>query len=377
MAGIYIHIPFCSQACHYCDFHFSTNLKPKSEMVEAICAEIRLRNEYVSNESVASIYFGGGTPSLLDKTELHQILSSVHENFDVTPNAEITLEANPEDLSTKKLDELINNGINRLSIGIQSFDENTLRFMNRAHSSTQANECLLNARKVGFNSISADLIFAVPPAETSIQRFEKDLRQLIDLSPEHISLYGLTIESKTVFGHRYAKRELKPVEEELNAIQYEMAIDFLKSAGYEHYEVSNFGKPHFHSKHNSSYWLSQKYLGVGPGAHSFNGLSRAYNVSNNSKYLKLLKQNQSAYDEDVLSNTDQINEYVLTRIRTKWGISLQELKQKWNADFGMHQSYIDQLVETKRATFDGDLLCLTSKGFCVADEVALQLFSVE
>jgi oxygen-independent coproporphyrinogen-3 oxidase len=377
MAGIYIHIPFCSQACHYCDFHFSTNLKPKTEMLGAIIKELGLRKDYLKNENIESIYFGGGTPSILNKIELKTILSSILDNFAVSNQAEITLEANPEDLSLKKLDELRSCGINRLSIGVQTFHEDTLKFMNRAHNANESELCLSNARRAGFDNISTDLIFAVPPAETTVQRFEKDLKRLIEFSPEHISLYGLTIEPKTIFGHRYAKKEFKPVEEELNAIQYEMAIDQLKAAGYDHYEVSNFGKPNYVSRHNSSYWLSQNYLGIGPGAHSFNGTSRAYNVSNNAQYLKCLKENQLAIEEENLSRLDQINEYVLTRIRTKWGISLNELSRKWGADFAIHQSFFDKLVDENRAVLKDDVLCLTSRGFCLADEIALQLFSTE
>jgi oxygen-independent coproporphyrinogen-3 oxidase len=377
MAGIYIHIPFCSQACHYCDFHFSTNLKPKTEMLGAIIKELGLRKDYLKNENIESIYFGGGTPSILNKIELKTILSSILDNFAVSNQAEITLEANPEDLSLKKLDELRSCGINRLSIGVQTFHEDTLKFMNRAHNANESELCLSNARSAGFDNISTDLIFAVPPAETTVQRFEKDLKRLIEFSPEHISLYGLTIEPKTIFGHRYAKKEFKPVEEELNAIQYEMAIDQLKAAGYDHYEVSNFGKPNYVSRHNSSYWLSQNYLGIGPGAHSFNGTSRAYNVSNNAQYLKCLKENQLAIEEENLSRLDQINEYVLTRIRTKWGISLNELSRKWGADFGTHQSFFDKLVDENRAVLKDDVLCLTSRGFCLADEISLQLFSTE
>lgn len=377
MAGIYIHIPFCSQACHYCDFHFSTNLKPKTEMVQAILHELFLRKEYLNDEKVESVYFGGGTPSLLTKAELKSILDQISNQFDLSPTSEITLEANPEDLSLSKLEELRSLGVNRLSIGIQTFHEETLQFMNRAHNSKEAEDCLNNARKAGFDNISTDLIFAVPPAETSIQRFSQDIDRLLSHDPEHISLYSLTIEPKTVFGNRYAKKELKIVADEINAIQYEMAIDQLTAKGYEHYEVSNFGKSNFHSRHNSSYWLSQNYLGVGPGAHSFNGNSRAYNLSNNAGYLKKLKEGQLAITVEQLSRLDQANEYILTRIRTKWGISLHELNETFDVDFSIHYSFINKLVEDRKATLENGVLRLTSRGLCLADEIALHFFSTE
>ena len=377
MAGIYVHIPFCSQACHYCDFHFSTNLKPKSEMVQSIIRELDLRKDYLKNEKVESVYFGGGTPSLLDKDELQSIMDQIRKLYDLSPVSEITLEANPEDLSLPKLEELRSLGVNRLSIGIQTFHEETLQFMNRAHNSSEAENCLIDARKVGFDNVSTDLIFAVPPTETSIQRFSQDIDRLLSHGPEHISLYSLTIEPKTVFGNRYAKNELKSVADEINAIQYEMAIDRLTTSGYEHYEVSNFGKPDFYSRHNSSYWLSQIYLGVGPGAHSFNGTSRAYNVSNNAIYIKSLTNDKLALTEELLTKQDQLNEYVLTRIRTKWGISFTDLNEIYGADFRMHRTYIENLISARRATLQDDILRLTSRGLCIADEIALHFFSTE
>ena len=346
-------------------------------MVEAIIKELHMRQDYNKGEKVESIYFGGGTPSILSELEIIDILNAIKHLFDIEIGPEITLEANPEDLTLDKLKQLRSIGINRLSIGIQTFDEGTLQFMNRAHNAYEAELSLKNARMVGFDNISTDLIFAVPPVETTVDRFSSDLQRLIAFDPEHISLYSLTIEPKTVFGKRFDRSELAPVDDEINAIQYEMAIDQLTGAGYEHYEVSNFGKPNLHSRHNSSYWLSQNYLGVGPGAHSFNGLSRGYNISNNAAYLNNLRADKLAITEEKLSRLDQVNEYILTRIRTKWGISFDEIQQKWDIDLYGHQPFIDELIDRKQAVLKEGTLQLTSRGLCLADEIALQFFSTE
>ncbi|MCP4456957.1 MAG: radical SAM family heme chaperone HemW, partial [Cytophagales bacterium] len=267
MAGIYIHIPYCKKACHYCDFHFSTNLKNREEMVGTIVREINLRQDYLADKPIESIYFGGGTPSILRQNEIKKILDTINETFDMK-NPEVTLESNPDDLSESVLNGFYEVGVNRLSIGIQTFENDRLDFLNRSHNSEQAGQSFNWARMAGFNNISADLIFAIPSESKSFSRFESDLYKLIEYDPEHISLYNLTIESKTVFGNWLTKNKLTPVSEESCARQFELAIELLATAGYEHYEVSNFAKPERYSRHNSSYWKSSLYLGVGPGAHS-------------------------------------------------------------------------------------------------------------
>ncbi len=372
MAGIYIHIPFCKQACHYCDFHFSTNLTRRSEMTQAICHELRKRSDYL-DERIDSIYFGGGTPSLLNPEELKAFMSTLSGSFEINPSAEITLEANPEDLNVIKLESLQKIGVNRLSIGIQTFKDSKLKWMNRIHSSEQAKLAFKNARTVEFENISVDLIYALPGNE--IGDWLEDLRKSADLGPEHISIYGLTIEDRTVFGHRKNKGELIEVVEEEAASQYLKTIESLKSFGYQQYEVSNFSKPGFESFHNSSYWAGKNYLGVGPGAHSYNGSTRQFNVRNNSLYLKAITNGSSYFETEKLSQTQLVNERILTNLRTIAGLDLTKLETDFGIDlFEEHQSPIELLQDQKLLEIEGEKLHLTSKGFLVADEIALKLF---
>ena len=377
MAGIYIHIPFCKQACHYCDFHFSTNLQHQGAMVDAIIKELQNRHDYVATQPIDSVYFGGGTPSIFKKNELERILESINKTFSLE-DPEITLEANPDDLDSSTLSNLHSLGINRLSIGIQTFDDKRLTFINRSHDSSQAVRSLEKAKNAGFKNISADLIFAIPPEKDSLSRFGNDLQQLIDFELQHVSLYNLTIEPKTVFGKWQSSNKFFGVGEESSASQYELATKLLSSSGYEHYEVSNFAQPGRYSRHNSSYWKSAFYLGVGPGAHSFNGKSRSINVSNNAKYIRSIQSNKSVIMVESLSEIQTLNEYVLTRTRTKWGLDLDHIELKWGMDFRKnHERLFADLVDENRGVFVGDNFRLTSKGFSIADEVALRLFSEE
>ncbi|MEQ9229119.1 MAG: radical SAM family heme chaperone HemW [Cyclobacteriaceae bacterium] len=378
MAGIYIHIPFCSQACHYCDFHFSTRLGNTDRMVDAIIKEAQLRADYLAGQAIETIYFGGGTPSIIPSSDLERILAEIFKNHSVSSEVEITLEGNPDDLSLSKLKELKDIGINRLSVGIQTFDEEALSFMNRSHSSTQARECLENIRKAEFANYTADLIFAVPPEKDSFHRFFNDLQELLTFRPPHVSLYGLTIEQKTVFGKWFDQEKILAVSEDENARQYELAIELLTDAGFDHYEVSNFGLPGKISRHNSSYWKGAWYLGLGPSAHSYNGLSRSINVPNNVKYLKAIEDSTPALETEILSDTQQLNEYILTGIRTKWGIDLGLIQKKWGLDFlSEHRSLIDALINDKKAMLTNDRFLLNSSGFSIADELALRFFSEE
>lgn len=377
MAGIYVHIPFCKQACHYCDFHFSTNLDNREAMIDAIIKELHERRNYVTSQPIESVYFGGGTPSILKTNELGRILETINKTFNLH-DPEITLEANPDDLDSSILMSFRTLGINRLSIGIQSFDDKRLTFINRSHDSRQAIRSLENAKTSGFENISADLIFAIPPEKDSLSCFENDLQQLIDFDLQHVSLYNLTIEPKTVFGKWQASNKLSPVRETSSANQYELASGLLSSSGYEHYEVSNFAQPERYSRHNSSYWKSAFYLGVGPGAHSFNGISRSINISNNAKYIRSMQNNQPASTSESLSETQMLNEYVLTRTRTKWGLDLDYIKRKWGLDFLKdHGRLLTELINENKGVLVDNRFRLTSKGFSVADEVALRLFSEE
>lgn len=347
-------------------------------MLEAIIKEIDLRADYLEGQTVETIYFGGGTPSLLDSNQLKDILLVINNTHTLNASPEITIEANPDDLSERKCEELMAIGINRLSIGIQSFDNAALKTMNRAHDSGQAATCLQTVKKVGFQNVSLDLIFATPPVEGSLERLQSDLNSVIAFSPEHVSVYGLTIEPQTAFGNWVEKGTLAVPDEDDAARQFDYLIETLKKNGYEQYEVSNFSKPGFYSKHNTSYWEGKNYLGIGPGAHSFNGQSRSFNVRNNAKYISQLGMNEIPKETEVLSETQKLNEYLLTRIRTKWGIDLNELKTQWQFDLMKdHEPYIRSLIADKRAVLNGENLYLTSWGFQIADEITLRLFSDE
>ncbi|MEM0938549.1 MAG: radical SAM family heme chaperone HemW [Bacteroidota bacterium] len=375
MAGIYIHIPFCRQACHYCDFHFSTNLKNQDLMINAICDELISRSGYL-NEDIATIYFGGGTPSLLNSDQTKKLLQTIEKNFSILPFSEITFEANPEDLTLNKLKVLKKLGINRLSIGIQTFRNEELNWMNRIHDSKQAERAFLNARNAGFKNISLDFIYALPNYSNSF--WELDLSKAVEMEPEHISLYGLTIEERTVFGKRRNKNKLKELPEEEAAEQYLHAISFLNLSGYNHYEVSNFAKPGFYSRHNLAYWSGQNYLGVGPGAHSFNGRTRQLNIRNNPKYLKAWIKKSTFFQIEELSEIQLLNETILTRLRRESGISFKEVNEKYNVDLKrIYHGILTKLHQQKLAIYSEDSLRLTSHGFLVADEIALQLFFQE
>jgi oxygen-independent coproporphyrinogen III oxidase len=375
MAGIYLHIPFCKQACYYCDFHFSTNTDLRAEITQAIATELSIQRSYLSEEIIDTIYFGGGTPSILSSKELLIILNSIHENFKVAPQAEITLEGNPDDLLYDKLAELKSLGINRLSIGIQSFEDTVLKFLNRAHSGKLAIASFENARAVGFENISIDLMYALPHQGPDM--WKRNIHQALQLNPEHISSYSLTIEAKTVFGKWAAEKKLKTPDTDCSAQELLSLIDELEFAGYEHYEVSNFSKPGFISKHNSSYWKGTKYLGVGPSAHSYNGSSRQFNVSSNHLYLKAINANQVPATIEILSPEDKINDFLLTSLRTSWGADLRSLDQEYGYDLlKIHGDYVQRLVIGEYALITNETLILTKKGRLLADKIASDLFTM-
>ncbi|WP_196885499.1 radical SAM family heme chaperone HemW [Aureivirga sp. CE67] len=375
MAGIYIHIPFCKQACYYCDFHFSTSLKYKERMVNAICAEIELRKETLEKETIETIYFGGGTPSLLSIAEIKQILNTIYTNFSVVENPEITLEANPDDLSTEKLMDLSKTPINRLSIGIQSFFEEDLQFMNRAHSAIEARKCIEEAQKVGFENITIDLIYGVPNMEEA--KWRKNLEIAFDLNIPHISSYALTVEEKTVLDSFIKKGRVKPLDENLAFKHFQILVKETKKNGFVHYEISNFGKPDFFSKHNTSYWQGKKYLGVGPSAHSFDGKNRAWNLANNMLYMKEIEEKKLPLEIEELSKIDCYNEYVMTGLRTIFGVSLEKIEN----DFGLEmRKFLEKEIKPflKQGTLElkDNFLFITEKGKFLADGIASDLFYV-
>ena len=369
---LYLHIPFCKQACHYCDFHFSTNLSQKSALVDALCAEISLQKNYLPGNTLETIYFGGGTPSLLTETELAQVFDTIHAQFTVSATAEITLEANPDDLQPDKL-RVLRGFVNRLSIGIQTFDEATLRWMNRAHTATEAQTCVRLAREAGFDNMSVDLIYGIPDRDKS--RWDADLQQLMALDVPHLSAYALTIEPDTAFGRWQQTGKLRPADENLAADQFQELTKTLTAAGYEHYEISNFARPGQYARHNTAYWQRRPYLGIGPSAHSYNGLSRQYNVANNARYVAAIVRGTLPATVEILTVADQVNEYLLTGLRTKWGCLLPELNALLGADFLDAQTHdLAAMYASGWLVRNGDRLLLTDAGKLFADRVAASLF---
>lgn len=341
-------------------------------MIEAIIRELEVRKHYLRNESIQSIYFGGGTPSLLNERELNNILGAIFQTYDVIPGAEITLEANPDDLSKATLDNLKKSGINRLSIGVQTFDDPRLKFINRAHTSEEAIKSLDLAQQAGFENVSADLIYAIPPDD--LEYWENDLSKMLSFGLPHLSIYGLTIEEKTAFGNWVRKGKLKEVPEDLAASQFRKAHQVLTAHGYEHYEVSNYAKEGKYSRHNSAYWDNQKYLGVGPGAHSYDGTHRGFNINNNAKYLSSMKLGAPPLTIEALSSADLANEFILTRLRTKWGIDAAEFKAIHHKDLlNDHEEIIMGLCSEGMMSVAGDRICLTLEGFMLADEITWRL----
>ncbi len=374
MSGIYIHIPFCKQACHYCDFHFSTSLKKKGVLVEALVTELELRKEE-NNGAVETIYFGGGTPSLLTAEEISIILNAVFENYPVGDHPEITLEANPDDLNAEVLQELANSNINRLSIGIQSFFEEDLQLMNRAHNATEALQSIQLAKQY-FDNISIDLIYGIPGM--SDERWQENLAQTLALEIPHISSYALTVEPKTALKKMIETGKVQPIDEERSKAHFEILLATLEEAGFVNYEFSNFGKPGYFSQNNTAYWLGKPYLGIGPSAHSFDGEHRSWNVNNNTKYIKSIQQQIVPAEVEELSVTDRYNEYVMTRLRTQFGVNLQEIKNLFGEKIALYfEKEARVFFEKELLKEEDDKILITKKGKFLSDGIAADLFYVE
>jgi oxygen-independent coproporphyrinogen-3 oxidase len=372
--GMYIHIPFCKQACHYCDFHFSTSLKKKDELVNALTKELELRKDEFKKTTVETIYFGGGTPSLLTNDELQFLIDSVYKNYKVSDNPEITLEANPDDLTAKRINDLTTTPINRLSIGIQSFFETDMKLMNRAHNVEEAKACLEEATK-NFDNISLDLIYGIPGA--SNEQWLKNIEIALSYNVPHISSYALTVEPKTALASFIKKGIIENVDDEQAHEQFHILKDKLEEQDFIHYELSNFGKEGFFSKNNSAYWQGKSYLGIGPSAHSFNGKQRGWNVRNNSKYIKSIQQDKLPIELETLTLTDRYNEYIMTGLRTIWGVSLNKVEN----DFGI--IFKDYLIEQSEVFINQHLLYIddehlrvTKKGQFLSDGIASELFKI-
>ena len=381
MSGIYIHIPFCKQACHYCDFHFSTSMKKKDEMVLALANEIRLRKSesaFLDTDRtdiiVETIYFGGGTPSVLTSDEINFLIATVYENYSVVENPEITLEANPDDLSCERILELSKSKINRLSIGIQSFFEDDLQMMNRAHNSAEAKKCLEQATQY-FDNISLDLIYGVPGM--SNEKWKQNIETALSFGIPHISSYALTVEPKTALKKLIQTGKVAEPNDDVAQEHFMILVETLESNDFIHYELSNFGKENYFSKNNSSYWLGKKYIGIGPSAHSYDGVSRSWNIANNALYLKSIQENQLPNEVEILTVADRYNEYVMTGLRTIWGVDLNRI----TSEFG--KTYLDYLMKQAQKFLIDDLVAIesnmlkpTKKGKFLTDGIASDLFYV-
>ena len=375
MSGIYIHIPFCKQACHYCDFHFSTSLKNKEALVTSILTELDLRNHYLKDKNIETIYFGGGTPSLLSEKETFQILEKIYKQYNVSKGVELTLECNPDDLSDEKLKELKRLEINRLSIGLQSFDEEELVWMNRAHNAKQSESSVKRAQDRGFENITIDLIYG--SKFSNLSNWKKTLNKAIDLQVPHISSYNLTIEEKTKLGHDFKVKKEVAIDDEKSSELFLEMIDRLEKNDFIHYEISNFAKEGFFSKHNSNYWKGEHYLGLGPSAHSFDGNSRQWNVANNNLYIKYIQEKSETYfEKEILTETERYNEYMLTSLRTIWGIDLNYLKANFNSEFVKDfNSKISDYIKQGTVVVKDTTYTLTEKGKLLADKIASELFA--
>jgi oxygen-independent coproporphyrinogen-3 oxidase len=373
MSGIYIHIPFCRRACNYCNFHFSTSLSLQKDFTTALLLEIDLQKNYLQ-EPVSTIYFGGGTPSLMPADDLAIVLKKLSSTFVIESKIELTLEANPDDITKEKLKEWKQLGINRLSIGIQSFFEDDLRWMNRVHNAQQALNCIHLAQDEGFNNLTIDLIYGTPTL--SDERWQQNVQQAIYLDIPHLSCYALTVEPKTALEKLIATKKLQEIDTDKQFSHFELLMKWMEEAGYEHYEISNFAKPGFESKHNSSYWQGKQYLGLGPSAHSFNGTSRQWNVANNAVYSNRLKAGEVPFEVEHLTQQQQLNEYLMTSLRTKTGISLVEVEKRFDLSAAQKLSasakkhFINETL-----TEENKYLRLTKKGKFLADGIAADLFA--
>ena len=373
MAGIYIHIPFCRQACHYCNFHFSTSLRRKGEMVRAILKEIELRKEYLGVQAIETIYLGGGTPSLLSMEELDKIFESIHRLFKIKSNPEITLEANPDDLTPDYLRELKKTPVNRLSVGIQSFAEDDLRFMNRAHNAIEAKTCIEYAHDAGFDNLSIDLIYGSP--STTDKQWKKNLKTAFAYDIPHISAYCLTVEPGTAL-HKFVERgTAQPVDEEHSARQFEILLQMMQKYGYQHYEISNFAHPGKHARHNTNYWNGVPYLGVGPSAHSFNGTARQWNIANNARYIQSLQEDKIPGTEELLTAEQRYNEYIMTSLRTIWGCDPKQIAKRHGKKMLTYfNEKVIPFINNETVGTDGKKYFLTDKGKLLADNIAVELF---
>jgi len=373
MAGIYFHIPFCKTHCHYCDFHTSCRLADLPDVMDAEFKELEMRKDYLGSELIDTVYLGGGTPSLLDLHYLSEIRNQVHSLYQVSSDAEWTLEANPDDLEQKYLFDLQKAGFNRISIGTQSFDENILSYLNRRHNAQQSVRSVILAREAGFQNISVDLIYGIPGL--SKEAWERSVDMVIDLNVEHLSAYHLTYHEGTVLYQRLRDGKLREVPDEISLEQYHYLIHALKDAGYEHYEVSNFAKPGYFSRHNSAYWRERKYLGIGPSAHSYDGVSRQWNIRSNQQYVSLINSGKMYYDKENLSEIDRYNDYIITSLRTIWGIDQRRIFENYSKQLTEHfQAALKKYQKTDFLYEENFVIRLSEEGIFVSDRIIEDFF---
>lgn len=372
-AGIYIHIPFCKQACTYCNFHFSTSLKLKDDLIKALKTEIGQRKNYLEERVVQSIYFGGGTPSLLSSADIFGIVNAIYKNFPVDEDTEITIEANPDDIESQKLQELKSGGVNRISLGIQSFFDVDLKQMNRSHNALQAEKSLQLISEGGFDNITADLIYGIPGQ--SHAAWEKNIRTLLSYNIDHISAYALTVEPKTALYHQVTTKKIAAPDDVHSAEQFDILVELLIANGFEHYEISNFARNQKYSRHNTSYWFGNWYAGFGPSAHSYNGISRQWNISNNAVYIKNIQNQEPIFETEELTLTQQINEFIMVSLRTMWGLDKNNFKRR----FG-EQKLNDLMLEAENHILNEYMreeegkLIISAKGKFISDGIIGDLF---
>ncbi|MGV0997028.1 radical SAM family heme chaperone HemW [Empedobacter falsenii] len=374
MAGIYIHIPFCKQKCSYCDFHFSTNLQHKSNLIQAINKELEIRKDEIS-APLETIYFGGGTPSILSEIELESIFETIYKNYSTKNLKEITLEANPDDLNKEKLNFLKSTPINRFSIGVQSFFEEDLKLMNRAHNAQEAETSIKLAQDFGFENITIDLIYG--STTTTNEMWKQNLQKAIELNVPHISSYALTVEEKTILNHQIKKGITKPVDEDRQNEQFQLLVDTLTSNDFIQYEISNFGKEEYFSLHNSNYWKGIHYLGIGPSAHSYNGKTRAWNIANNSKYIQAINENNLPQEIEVLNEVEKFNEMIMIGLRTIYGIDLNRINSEFSQPLvnSFHQE-LNQLINENLVEKKENKIILKPEAKFFADGIASRLFYI-
>lgn len=375
MAGIYIHVPFCKQKCNYCNFHFSTKQDNVEELVSGMIIELDQRKSYLKTKKIDSIFFGGGTPSIIDVKHIINIIEKIYSLFDVKKTAEITMEFNPDDIKKEKLNKLRQAGINRLSIGIQSFNNEDLIFMNRSHNAKEAISSIKLAKECGFNNMSIDLIYGVQ--NQTDKTWKKNLNKMFELEIDHFSAYALTVEPDTKLNYLIKKKRVQPTSELKAENHFKILQEESLKMGYEQYEISNFCRKNKFAQHNTSYWKDKAYLGIGPSAHSYNGKSRRWNISNNLKYITLINNSEKYFDEEKLSPTQKYNEYTLTSLRTIWGVSLDYLENNFDQHIVSHfKKNARKWIDNKNIILEKNNVRLTNKGMLFADAISSDLFII-